>query len=190
MAERYRSFAPAVLLGLAGAVLASVAGTRTWATASGSAAGVDVRAGVGGSESAPLVVALALVALAAWGVVLVLRGGLRRGVAVVGAAASLGVVAATAAAFSRAQSDAVEAVTAKGATGDVVVTSLTGWYYAAAFGGILALTAFVVAVVRSPGWPAMGSRYDAPAVRSTESGRGATEMDLWRTLDDGQDPTE
>jgi uncharacterized membrane protein (TIGR02234 family) len=190
MAERSRSFGPAVLLGLAGAALASVSGARTWATASGSAAGVDVRAGVSGSGSAPLVVALGLVALAAWGVVLVLRGGARRAVAVVGAAASVGVVAATVAAFSRVQADAVEAVTAKGATGDVVTTSLTGWYYAAAAGGLVALVTFVVAVIASPRWPAMGSRYDAPAARSTGQGRVVTEPDLWRALDDGRDPTE
>jgi uncharacterized membrane protein (TIGR02234 family) len=191
MAERSRSsFGPTLLIGLAGAVLASVAGARTWATASGSAAGVAVRAGVKGSESAPLVVALGLVTLAAWGVVLVLRGRVRRAVAVVGAAASVGVVAATAAAFSRAQSDAVDAVTAKGATGDVVATSLTGWYYVAALGGLAALAAFVVAVVASPGWPAMGSRYDAPAARSATQARPAAEPDLWRALDDGRDPTE
>lgn len=190
MPERSRSFAPTLLLGLSGAALAAVAGARTWATASGSAAGVDVRAGVKGSESAPLVVALGLVALAAWGVVLVLRGRVRRTVAVIGAVASVGVVAATVAAFSRAQSDAVDAVIAKGATGDVVASSLTGWYYAAALGGLVALAAFVVAVVASPRWPAMGNRYDAPAARSGGSVREATEPDLWRALDDGRDPTE
>lgn len=190
MAERSRSFGPTLLIGLAGAALASVAGARTWATASGSAAGVAVRAGVKGSESAPLVVALGLVTLAAWGAVLVLRGRVRRAVAVVGAAASVGVVAATAASFSRAQSDAVDAVTAKGAAGDVVATSLTGWYYVAAVGGLAALAAFVVAVVASPRWPAMGSRYDAPAARSATPARPAAEPDLWRALDDGRDPTE
>ena len=190
MPERSRSFAPTLLLGLSGAALASVAGARTWATASGSAAGVDVRAGVKGSESAPLVVALGLVTLAAWGVVLVLRGRVRRAVAVIGAVASVGVIAATVAAFSRAQSDAVDAAIAKGATGDVVASSLTGWYYVAAVGGLVALAAFVVAVVASPRWPAMGSRYDAPAARSGGSVREATEPDLWRALDDGRDPTE
>jgi uncharacterized membrane protein (TIGR02234 family) len=191
MPERSRSsFAPTLLIGLAGAVLASVAGARTWATASGSAAGVDVRAGVKGSESAPLVVALGLVTLAAWGVVLVLRGRVRRAVAVIGAVASVWVIAATVAAFSRAQSDAVDAVIAKGATGDVVASSLTGWYYVAAVGGLVALAAFVVAVVASPRWPAMGTRYDAPAARSATPARPAAEPDLWRALDDGRDPTE
>jgi hypothetical protein len=176
MAERARSFGPTVLLGLAGATLASVAGARTWATASGSAAGVDVQGSVKGSESAPLVVALALVTLAAWGAVLA--------VAVVGAVAALGVVAATVAAFSRAQSDAADAAFAKGATGDVLRSSLTAWYYAAAVGGAMTLVAFTVAVAVSGRWPGMGSRYDAPATRAV------SEPDMWRALDDGRDPTE
>jgi uncharacterized membrane protein (TIGR02234 family) len=184
MAERARSFGPTVLLGLAGATLASVAGGRTWATASGSAAGVDVQGSVKGSESAPLVVALALVTLAAWGAVLVVRGRVRRAVAVVGAVAALGVVAATVAAFSRAQSDAADAAFAKGATGDVLRSSLTAWYYAAAVGGAMTLVAFTVAVAVSGRWPGMGSRYDAPATRAV------SEPDMWRALDDGRDPTE
>src|SRR4051794_41322100 len=81
MAERFRSFAPTVLGGLAGAAAAAVAAGRTWATASGSAAGVPVRAGASGSDAAPPALALALVSLAAWGVVLVLRGTARPGVA-------------------------------------------------------------------------------------------------------------
>jgi uncharacterized membrane protein (TIGR02234 family) len=191
MAERSRGFGRTVLLGLAGATLASVAGARTWATASGSAAGVAVRAGVTGSESAPLVVALGLVSLAAWGVVLVVRGRVRRVVAVVGAAASAGVLAAVVAAFGRAQADATDAVIAKGATDDVLQSSLTGWYYAAAVGGLVALAAFAVAVVASPRWPAMGSRYDAPTARAAEPRAAAgREPDLWRALDDGHDPTE
>ena len=89
MAERTRSatFGPTVVIGPASAVLAAVAASRDWATASGSAAGVHVTGSVKGSTTAPLAVALALVALAAWGVVLVLRGRVRRAVAIVGALA-------------------------------------------------------------------------------------------------------
>lgn len=188
MAERARSrsFGPTVLAGLAGAVLAAVAAGQDWATASGQAAGVDVAAATKGSSSAPLAVALALVVLAAWGVVLVLRRGARRVVAVFGLLASAGVLAATAVAFGRAQEDAVRAVVAKGGTGDAFASSLTGWYYICGVGAALTLAAFVVAVVASPRWPAMGSRYDAPAARAAEP---HTEQDLWRALDDGHDPT-
>ena len=189
MAERprSRSFGPTVLLGLAGATLASVAGGQDWAHASGRSAGVHVAAASKGSESAPLVVALALVALAAWGVVLVVRARARRVVSVLGALASAGVVAATVAAFDRAQHDAVRAVVAKGASGDGFSASLTGWYYAAAVGGALTTAAFVLALVLAPGWPSMSSRYDAPATRAEADDVGA--QDMWRALDDGRDPT-
>ncbi len=192
MAERprSRSFGPTVLVGLAGATLAAVAGARDWARASGRAAGVDVTAAAKGSESAPLVVALGLVALAAWGVVLVVRARARRVVSVIGALAAAGAVAATAVSFGRAQDDAVRAVVAKGAAGDAFTSGLTGWYYAAAVGSVLTLMAFVVAVVAAPRWPAMGSKYDAPAARAdAETAGPVTEQEMWRALDDGRDPT-
>lgn len=191
---RSRSFGPTVLVGLAGATLAAVAGSRDWAHASGSAVGAKVTAAAKGSESAPLVVALGLVALAAWGVVLVVRVRTRRVVSVVGAFAAVGVVAATVATFGRARDDAVEALVAKGATGAVFSSSLTGWYFAAAVGGVLALAGFLVAVVAAPGWPEMGTRYDAPTARaggaSGSPGERPTEQDMWRALDDGRDPTD
>jgi uncharacterized membrane protein (TIGR02234 family) len=198
MAERRaRSFGPAVLAGLAGAVLAAVAAGRDWATASGAAAGVDVTAAVKGSATAPLAIALGLVALAAWGVVLVLRGRARQLVAVLGTLAATGVVATVVTGFQRAQDDAVEALAAKGGTGDVVSSALTGWYYACGVGAVLTLGAFAVAVVASPGWPAMGSRYDAPGARpagaptasDSQPAEPATERDMWHALDDGRDPT-
>lgn len=183
---RDRTFGPTVLLGLAGAALTAVAGTREWAHASGDAAGIRVQAAVKGSETAPLVATLALVALAAWGVVLVVRGTMRRVVAAVGFLACVGALASVVDAFDGAQDDAVTAVFDKGATGDVVAASLGGWYYAAGIGAGLTLLAFVVAVVRSPRWPAMGSKYDAPSARAESP---ATDEDMWRALDEGRDPT-
>ena len=187
---RSRSFGPTVLVGLAGTTLASVAAARDWAHASGRASGVAVTAAAKGSESAPLALALGLVALAAWGVVLVVRTRARRVVAVVGALASAGVLAATVVAFGRAQDDASRALEARGATGDVSRAALTGWYWAALVGGALALLAFVAALRLAPRWPAMGTRYDAPATRAAqEQAAPATEQDMWRALDDGRDPT-
>ena len=183
---RDRSFAPAVLAGLAGAALAAVAGSRDWASTRGDAAGIRVEASVSGAESQPLVPALALVALAAWGVVLVLRGRPRRLVAVIGLAASVAAAAAVALAFDSVQDDAVAAAMARGASGDTFITGLTGWYVAAGVGALVTATAFAVAVLRSPRWPAMGAKYDAPAVRA-EAPQG--EEDMWRALDEGRDPT-
>jgi cytochrome c-type biogenesis protein CcmH/NrfG len=55
---------------------------------------------------------------------------------------------------------------------------------------VVTLVAFVVAVVAAPRWPAMGSKYDAPATRA-EAGTAepVTEQEMWRALDDGRDPT-
>ncbi len=184
---RSRSFGPTVLVGLAAAALTAVAASRDWAHASGRSAGVDVTATAAGSSSAPLAVALGLVALAAWGVVLVLRGRARRVVAVVGALAAAGVLAATVAALGRAEDDAVTAVLAHGGTGDTFATSLTAWYFVCGAAAAVTLASFVVAVLVAPRWPAMGSRYDSPAGRAAEP---QTEQDLWRALDDGRDPTQ
>ena len=143
-----------------------------------------------GSESAPLALALALVALAAWGVVLVVRARSRRFVSALGALASAGMIAATVVAFAGAQDDAIRALDERGVTGDVLTASLTGWYWATLVGGVLALAAFAAALRLAPGWPAMGTRYDAPATRAAqEEAVPASEQDMWRALDDGRDPT-
>jgi hypothetical protein len=182
---RDRTFGPAVAVGLVGAALAAVAGSRDWASARADAAGIKVEASVTGAESQPLVPALALVALAAWGVVLVTRGRVRRGVSAVGLLASVGSLVGVVLGFGAAQEDAQEAAVARGATGDVFATSLSPWYYLAAAGALLAAAAFVVAVARSPRWPAMGTKYDAPSGRSTPP----DDEDMWRALDEGRDPT-
>jgi uncharacterized membrane protein (TIGR02234 family) len=150
-----------------------------------------VTATVKGSSSAPLAIALALVALAGWGVVLVLRGRARRVVALVGALASAGVVLTVSTALGRIRDDAASAVAAKGGTGDQLVTSLTAWYWVCLVASVLCLAAFVVAVVAAPGWPAMGSRYDAPTTAATprEQAPPTTEQEMWRALDEGHDPT-
>jgi uncharacterized membrane protein (TIGR02234 family) len=194
---RSRSFGPTVPAGLAAGALTAVAATRDWATASAAAAGGGhVAATAQGSASAPLAVALALVALAAWGVVLVLRGRARQAVAVAGALASAGVLAAVLSARQVARHDAVGALLTKGGTAPVSA-SLTAWYVVCGIAAAVTLVSFVVAVVASPRWPAMGSRYDAPSRRppaaavtgATAGTTAATEQELWRALDDGDDPT-
>ena len=122
-----RSFGPTVLAGLGGAALAAVAASRTWAEVSGTAAGVRVTAEVTGSEAAPLALALSLVALAAWGVVLVLRGAVRRVLAVVAAAAAAGVVWTVVSSGQPLRSAAGDAVLAAGGTGGGVTTDHTAW---------------------------------------------------------------
>ncbi|HET6699276.1 MAG TPA: Trp biosynthesis-associated membrane protein [Nocardioidaceae bacterium] len=182
---RDRTFAPAVLLGLAAAALTAVASGQEWARTTGNAAGVEVSATVSGADTAPLALALALVALASWGVLLVVRGGVRRAVAVIGVLAAAGVLVTLVDAFGGAQDDSLTAVMAQGATGDAFVSTLTAWYWTTGVAALLTMAALVVAAVRSPGWPAMGSRYDAPGARREPE----TDEDLWRALDRGDDPT-
>jgi uncharacterized membrane protein (TIGR02234 family) len=183
---RDRTFGRTVLAGLGATALTAVAAAQPWAEADGDNAGVAVTAAADGTDVAPLALALALVALASWGVLLVLRGRARRLVAVAGALAAGGVLVTVVSAFGSAQDDAVAAVQAAGATSDTFTSSLTAWYWTTGVGAALSLAALVVAVARSPRWPAMGSRYDAPSARETSP---ATTEDLWKALDDGHDPT-
>jgi len=183
---RDRTFGRTVLGGLGAATLTAVAAAQPWAEADGDNAGVSVTAAVDGTDVAPLALALALVALAAWGVLLVLRGRARRPVALVGALAAAGVLVAVVGAFGTAQDAAVDAVLGDGATGDTFTTSLTGWYWTAVIAAAASLAALLVAVARAPHWPSMGSRYDAPSARETAP---STSEDMWRALDDGHDPT-
>jgi len=172
--RRRHGFAPTVLAGVAAAVLTAVAAGRDWATASGSAAGVAVTARATGASSAPLALSLALVALAAWGVVLVVRGGARRVVAVLGALAAAGVLATAVTQAGRARTDAVAQLVARGGAADHAATGLTGWYVVCAAGAAVSLVALAVAAVLSPRWPGMGERYDAPSARTRADGTPGT----------------
>jgi uncharacterized membrane protein (TIGR02234 family) len=183
---RDRSFGRTVLVGLAASALTAVAAARPWAEAVGDNAGVEVTAAADGNDVAPLALALALVALASWGVLLVLRGRARRVVAVAGALAAGGVLATVVSVFGSARDAAVSAAQFAGATGDTFTSSLTAWYWTTGAGAVLSLAALAVAVARAPRWPAMGSRYDAPSARETSP---ATSEDLWKALDEGHDPT-
>lgn len=185
MSRRGRGYVVSLLAGLCGAVLAAVAGTNVWARGTGSAAGIEVDASIDGSSAAPLATALALVVLAAWGVVLVVRGRLRRVVTVVQVLAAAGAVVAVITGLPRAR-DLALAELADKAAGSSATVSTTGWVYAAAVGALLALGAGVVAVAKVGTWPEMGTKYDAPASRAEQP---VSEQDMWRALDAGQDPT-
>ena len=77
-------------------------------------------------------------------------------------------------------------------TDPVRVTELTGWYWAAAVAAVLLLATTLLAVAWAPGWPEMGSRYDAPGGdapdRDAAPGQRSS-LDLWKSMDEGRDPT-
>ncbi|AGL15592.1 Trp biosynthesis-associated membrane protein [Actinoplanes sp. N902-109] len=175
-----RRLAATVLLCAAGAGLALWGITRTWL--------VTVRTGIteirhdsSGTESAPLVLGLALVGLAGAGALLATRGVARR---VLGALLMLaGLGTAVSAIIGRA-----------GLPGGGA--KATTWAVLCVLGGILVLTGGWWAVRHGHEWPGMGARYDrtvAPAASSPPSAAdGDGPMDArstWDALDRGQDPT-
>jgi len=189
--------APAVLLGAAGAALALLGATRTWAvveTARPEPLPVD-RETPTGRELAPLVPALAFVGLAASvGLVAARRAG-RRVVAVLLLLAGAGTAAA-----------AVAGAAAVGPpTGAATAALRPAWPALAALGGVLLAVAGLLALVRGRRWAALGARYEAPAggpggqgggqgggpgAPSPAGARGgAGDAGLWDALDRGEDPT-
>jgi uncharacterized membrane protein (TIGR02234 family) len=182
-----RTFGPLVLLGLASAGLAAVAGNRAWIEWTGESTGENSLLTITGDESAtvPLGGALALVLLACWGVLLVTRGRVRRVIAGVGVATAVGMVV-TAIVGYRSATDGLRDDLAELGAG-VLTTAPTGWYWVYLACAVLAVVSTLAAVRLVPSWPEMGSRYDAPG--SSPPPREETSLDLWRALDHGRDPT-
>jgi hypothetical protein len=185
MAEaRSGRFGSVVLAGLATAGLSSVASGKAWYSAS-----IDYKLapGVPDPDKAadmPLALALSLVVLAGWGALLVSRGRVRRAVAGVALVAAAGVVVCVAVApFTL--PDQVRDRLPAGAAG--VHVSPTGWFVVAGAAGVLSAAVLVLAWLRSPQWPTMSSRYDAPGADVPEN---RSDTDLWKALDEGRDPTD
>jgi uncharacterized membrane protein (TIGR02234 family) len=188
--RRRRTFAPVLLLGLAAGALSAVAGTKPWAEVTDPAVGAVALTPDAELGQMPLAGSLSLLVLAAWGVVLVTRGRVRRAVAVVGAVAAVGVLVTVVVGWSSTVAD-FEALPGQTQPPE---TAHTGWFWAAAVGAVLSVVATVLAVRLVPYWPAMGSRYDAPAARPAASPSvgdpgDAADGELWRAIDEGRDPT-
>lgn len=200
MAERTQGrgrFGPVVLLGVAAAGLSAVAGSKPWVA--GRSGAVDTAAdsamasalSLDSVQESPLAAALALVLLACWGVLLVTRGRVRRAVAVLGLVASVGLVATVVQAFWSLPDKLADALLRASGT-DTVTTDLTGWYAAAAVGALLSVAGSGAAVALVPRWPEMGTRYDAPTgagAADTHDAAPKENIDIWKALDEGRDPT-
>lgn len=195
------SFGPVVLLGLACAGLAAVAGNKTWTevSAPGGDCSLSVPPGIVWADferDAPLAAALALVLLASWGVLLVTRAKMRRSMALVGTIAAAGFFAVAVEARSSLKAASLEAAADR--VGDVgngcvaaTVHMNNGWWLVALLVGFLAVLLGALAVWLTPEWPEMGSRYDAPTGAATElpAPEDRSSIDLWKSLDAGHDPT-
>jgi hypothetical protein len=190
---RRRTFGPVVLVGLAAAGLASVSASNPWLggafTAADSMSTLTVS--FDPAES-PLAAALGLVLLATWGVLLVTRGTFRRVVAWLGAAAAVGYAVTTALAPWQLRGAVEEA--SRIATGTVERDlDVTLWWWAGLLAAVLACATSAAAVAWVRHWPEMGTKYDAPAgagASTAPTGGAPTEnIDIWKALDEGRDPT-
>lgn len=198
-----RTFGPAVLAGLVGGGAAAIGGHKemltvpedTMTAAGGLALGLTER-----SVEFPLAGALALVVLAAWGVLLVTRGVVRRVVAVLAALASAGIAAVVGiGGFVQHDQAARDLAVRLGLNAEVVQVERTPWLWITLVAGVVAFAAAVVAVRDVRSWPEMGTRYDAPTRRSSTATPAAgtapehleeqQNIDLWKSLDEGTDPT-
>ena len=184
---------PVVVAGLASGGLAAIAGNQDWASIDrGGDATATAFSSVAASTldaTAPPVTALALVLLATWGVVLVSRGRARLAVTWLGLLAALGVVGFAVAAWLATPGNLVDVRASV-----EVAASSTVWSYVGVLAALVASGTSVLAVRSVGRWPEMGRRYDAPgdgtaapppAVPLEEQ----TNLDLWRAIDDGRDPT-
>jgi uncharacterized membrane protein (TIGR02234 family) len=151
----------AVLACAAGAGLAIYAATRTWSLRVVARPGLpDLRTARTGAEQMPLLVGLALVALAGAGALLATRGTVRRALGVLLALA--GVAVAVVGVLGRAGLDAGRAGAAA-----------TVWAVACVLGGAMIVGAGLAAARHGHRWPAMGSRYERGNVPSRPAGLGA-----------------
>lgn len=188
--RRRRTFGPVVLLGLLAGALTAVAGDRTWAVAEGRRASQFSSLALSvDSGKMPVTTALALVVLAAWGVVLVTRRRVRRVVAVIGALAAVGTVVAVVVGWSSTVDSLRTDLAGVGVTD--AAYSHTAWFWAAAVGSVLSVVTTALAVRLTPAWPEMGSRYDAPGAAAPEpvAPEEQANIDLWKAMDEGRDPT-
>ena len=164
-----------------------MAGSETWVVGKSCS---NQRIGAIATGDAPGVTAVALALLAAWGVLLVTRGRLRRIVAVLAAMLSLGLVAAVVLGVGSAQDGVRESVESFGL--DCQELDLGSWFWAAVAALPFAVLPAVAAVRLVSGWPEMGRRYDAPAEAAPEPAKSPDEqenLELWKAMDEGRDPT-
>ncbi|MFF7589765.1 TIGR02234 family membrane protein [Kitasatospora purpeofusca] len=188
-----RTLGVMLLLTVLGAVLVLTAAGRVWAE--GLAGTLEVS--VTGGKISELPAGLALVALAAAVAVFAARGAGRLAVGALTVLAGLGAAAAAAAGAGDTAALDAEAARKLALTGSAATgVGHTAWPWVALLGGLLLALAGFLTVRYGRGWPAMGSRYEAPTggapVRRSAAARNSaaqTPADLWKALDRGEDPT-
>jgi len=187
-----RSFAPVVMLGLASSALAAVASAKPWLGGSSAGGTSDATMTVLDTGTRyPLASAISLVLLAAWGVLLVTRGRVRRVFAVLAAVAAASLLVAVVVGWvtlPESAGDSYDELMGRGSQDE----GFTGWFWTAGVCSVVALVPAALAVRLVGTWPEMGSRYDAPgaAAPANEQSSADPDRDLWHALDEGHDPTD
>ncbi|MGN6251281.1 MAG: Trp biosynthesis-associated membrane protein [Marmoricola sp.] len=177
-----------VLAGVAAAALAALASAKPWAHLTGGRGPSVESPLLSSAGEVPLASALSLVALAAWGAVLVTRGRGRRLLALLGLVDTVALLVVTVRGGFTVTGDLERAVRANTAVTGALASGLTGWYAVALVMVLVSLACFAAAVRWSPAWPAMSARYDGPAGGAPAVAREArTNQELWKAIDEGDD---
>ena len=66
---------------------------------------------------------------------------------------------------------------------------MNDWWLLALAAGVVGVLAAAAALLWAPSWPEMGTRYDAPNDSATADRGADTNLDIWKALDEGKDPT-
>ena len=194
MAERRRTYAQTLVVGLLSAGAVSVGVSRPWVSATAKVTGMPViHAAVNGADLAPLAGALGFVLLASFGAVIATRGWVRRGLGVLVVVAALVVLVAVI--HPGETGSAVEqGLSAKGWSGGPYDASTSVWRWLVGLGALGCLAAGLLVARFGGSWASMGTRYDAPGGTAPQAPGGPeaepTETDLWRSIDSGHDPTQ
>jgi len=181
-----RSPAGAVIACAAGGLVVLLASGRQWAAASVSniAGGGASTLSATGHVVAPALPALAFALLALAAAILASKRLMRRIVGVV----IVFIAAATVGVSVAARGDVAGALEHRevGVQGIAVHASANGWWVVATIGGLLAVAAGIMTVMRAEHWSAMGAKYDAPSAPAPTKDPATV---AWDALDRGEDPT-
>jgi hypothetical protein len=127
--------------------------------------------------------------LASWGVLLVSRGRFRRVISWLVGIVAVGLLAAVVGALIAAPDVVRDAYELYGVS-DLEVQR-TAWSWLALAGAMLSLGAAAIAVRDVGSWPQMGRRYDAPGADEADPPpEERSNLDLWKAMDEGRDPTQ
>lgn len=155
---------------MAAAGVVSWAGAQDWVRVPRPDLPAALVSSTGPDGEMALALTLGLVLLACWGVLLVTRRVVRRLVAGLALLTSLGLCGVVVSAWLR-------------------TPPVTGWFWAGAAASAVAVATTALAVAWCPQWPEMGARYDAPGSEPAPPSEDQSSLDLWKSLDEGRDPT-